>query len=195
MGDAMTLATLPLRARLLLARVNPLVALVLALLVAGAAVQVALVPARARLDADYDAARRLARTPLPPRPAPSAPPPSSDQNLAQFYATLGDARSVERQLKAVFALAARHGLTLEQGEYRTTADRNAKLVAYQVNLPVKGNYRAIWQFAMDVLRAVPHASLDDVAFRRDAIGEAGVDARLRLTFYLAERSAAPGEAR
>jgi len=190
MGGAMTLATLPLRARLLLARVNPLVALVVALIVAGAAVQVALVPARARLDADYDAARRLARTPLPPRP-----PPSSDQNLAQFYATLGDARSVERQLKAVFALAARHGLTLEQGEYRTTVDRNARLVAYQVNLPVKGNYAAIWQFAMDVLRAVPHASLDDVAFRRDAIGEAGVDARLRLTFYLAERSTAPGEAR
>ena len=27
------------------------------------------------------------------------------------------------------------------------------------------------------------------------IGEAGVDARLRLTFYLAERSAAPGDAR
>ena len=98
-------------------------------------------------------------------------------------------------MKAVFALAARHGLTLEQGEYRTTVDRNARLVAYQVNLPVKGNYTAIWQFAMDVLRAVPHASLDDVAFRRDAIGEAGVDARLRLTFYLAERSAAPGEAR
>ena len=48
---------------------------------------------------------------------------------------------------------------------------------------------------MDVLRAVPHASLDDVAFRRDAIGEAGVDARLRLTFYLAERSTTPGEAR
>jgi hypothetical protein len=181
----MTLATLPLRARLLLARVNPLVALVVALIVAGAAVQVALVPARARLEADYEAARRLARTPLPPR----------DQNLAQFYATLGDARSVERQLKAVFALAARHGLTLEQGEYRTTADRNARLVAYQVNLPVKGSYAAIWQFAMDVLRAVPHASLDDVAFRRDAIGEAGVDARLRLTFYLAERSAAPGEVR
>jgi hypothetical protein len=68
----MTLATLLLRARLLLARVNPLVALVVALLVAGAAVQVALVPARARLEADYDAARRLARTPLPQRPEPGA---------------------------------------------------------------------------------------------------------------------------
>jgi len=177
-----------LRARLLLARIDPLVALVLALLLAGAAVQLALVPARARLNADYEAARQAARTPLPPRAAPAAPPPSSDQNLQDFYATLGERRGVERQLKEVFALAARHGLALRQGEYRATNERNAKLVAYQVNLPVKGSYGAIWQFAMDVLRAIPHASLDDVAFRRDSVGQDGVEARLRLTFYLAEGS-------
>lgn len=175
-----------LRARLLLARIDPLVALVLALLLAGVAAQLALVPARARLNADLEAARQAARTPLPPRVAPAAPPPSSDQNLHDFYATLGERRGVERQLKEVFALAARHGLALRQGEYRATNDRNAKLVAYQVNLPVTGNYGAIWQFAMDVLRAIPHASLDDVAFRRDSVGEAGVEARLRLTFYLTE---------
>jgi len=177
-----------LRARLLLARVDPLVALVLALLLAGAAVQAALVPARARLDQEYEAARRAARTPLPPQPVPAAAPPSSDQNLQHFYATLGERRGVERQLKEVFALAERHGLALRQGEYRATNDRNAKLVAYQVNLPVKGSYGAIWEFAMDVLRAIPHASLDDVAFRRDSVGEAGVEARLRLTFYLAQGS-------
>jgi hypothetical protein len=187
MGRAMTLATFPLRARLRLARINPVMALILALVVGGAAVQIALIPARARVNQAYDAARVLARTPLPVRPAPAVAPPSSDQNLAQFYATLGDPRAVERQLKQVFALAARHGLSLQQGEYRTTADRNAKMLAYQVNLPVKGSYGAIWQFAMDVLRAIPHASLDDVAFRRDTISQDGVEARLRLTFYLAER--------
>jgi len=189
----MTAGGLLLRARLLLARIDPLLALVLALLLAGAAVQVALVPARARLDADLDAARQAARTPLPPRAAPAAAPPSSDQNLRDFYATLGERRGVERQLKEVFALAARHGLALRQGEYRATNDRNAKLVAYQVNLPVKGSYGAIWQFAMDVLRAIPHASLDDVAFRRDSIDEAGVEARLRLTFYLADGLAERGK--
>lgn len=182
----MTPAGLLLRARLLLARIDPLVALVLALLLAGAALQVTLVLARADLNADYEAARLAARTPLPPRAAPVAAPPSSDQNLREFYATVGERRGVERQLKQVFALAARHGLVLRQGEYRATADRNAKLIAYQVNLPVKGSYGAIWEFAMDVLRAIPHASLDDVAFRRDSVRQAGVEARLRLTFYLAE---------
>lgn len=174
-----------LRARLLMARVDPLVVLMCALLMSGAGMHLALLPTRADLERDLEAARRAARTPLPMPAAPVAPPPTSDQNLQDFYAALGQPRQVERQLKEVFALAARHGLSLQQGEYRSSTDRNARLVTYQVNLPVRGSYGAIWEFAMDVLGAIPHASLDDVAFRRDSVGQAGVEARLRLTFYLA----------
>lgn len=190
----MTPAGLLLRARLLLRRVDPVTALVLALLIGAAALQAALVPARMRQDRAYEAARREAARPAPPPVAPVAAPPTSDQNLRHFYATLGDRRGVERQLRDVFALAAKHGLVLRQGEYRGAPDRNARLFTYQVNLPVQGSYGAIWGFAMDVLRAIPHASLDDVAFRRDSVGEAGVEARLRLTFYLAEQGGAGGAA-
>ena len=186
-----TAAGLLLRARLRFGRINPVVALAVALVAAGIGAQLALLPARERLDAEYEQAQRLARMPLPVASPSAATPPGSDQNLQHFYATLGDRRGVERQLKDVFALAAKHGLTLSQGEYRSASDRNAKLTTYQVNLPVKGSYGAILGFALDVLRAMPHASLDDVAFRRDAIGDAGVEARLRLTFYLAPASGAP----
>lgn len=179
-----TAAGLLLRARLALGRINPMVALAVVLVLAGIGAQLALLPAREQLDRDYEQARRLARLPVPVAPPAVAPPPSSDQNLQHFYATLGDRRGVERQLKDVFALAAKHGLSLSQGEYRSAQDRNAKLTTYQVNLPVKGSYGAILGFALDVLRAMPHASLDDVAFRRDAVGDTGVEARLRLTFYL-----------
>jgi hypothetical protein len=195
MKRSMTLAGLLLRARLRLGRINPVVALAVALVAAGIGAQLALLPARQRLDAEYEQARRLARMPAPVAAPVAAPPPSSDQNLQHFYATLGDRRGVERQLKEVFALAARHGLTLSQGEYRSANDRNARLSTYQVNLPVKGSYGAILGFALDVLRAMPHASLDDVAFRRDAIGDAGVEARLRLTFYLAPVPGTPGAPR
>ena len=56
---------------------------------------------------------------------------------------------------------------------------------YQVTLPVKGSYGAVWKFGMLALRAIPFASLDEISFRRDAIGDAAVEARLRLTLYLA----------
>jgi hypothetical protein len=114
---------------------------------------------------------------------PAAPAPSAD-SLDAFYAALGPRRYAEQQVKTLFTLAAKSGLSLSQGEYKTGYDRNARVTTYQVNLPVKGSYGAIWQFAFGALRAIPFASLDDVSFRRDSIGDPAVEARLRLTFYL-----------
>ena len=185
--DAMSLSSAWLRLRQALRRVNPVLAAILVCLFTASVLAGWLLDARDRLALDYEAARQQARAPAPV--APPAPPPSSDQNLSAFYATLGERRGVERQLKEVFAIAARHGLSLQQGEYRSSYERGARLTTYQVNLPVKGNYTAIWKFAFDTLRALPHVSLDDVSFRRDSIGDPNVEARLRLTFYLA---AAPG---
>ena len=143
-----------------------------------------------RLDAERDAltlaAARRASVPSPvPAVAPPAAPgaPSAD-NLDAFYAALGPRRYAEQQVKTLFALAAKNGLSLSQGEYKTGYDRNAGVYSYQVNLPVKGSYGAIWQFAFGALRAIPFASLDDIGYRRDTIGDPSVEARLRLTLYL-----------
>ena len=176
-----------LRLQLALRRMNPLIAGALVLLVAVSGAMMWTAMARVEVEQEYTAARQRAAVPAPP--PPSAAPPNADQNLAHFYGALGERRNVERQLKALFALAEKNGLQLRQGEYRSNYDRTARLYTYQLNLPVTGKYAAIWQFAFDALRAVPHASLDDVSFRRDAIGDENVEARLRMTFYL---SAAPG---
>lgn len=121
-----------------------------------------------------------------PAPAPAAPV----DNLAAFYGALGEQRYAEQQVKTLFGLAAKSGLSLRQGDYKAGYDRNAGVRTYQVNLPVKGSYAAIWQFAMAALRAIPFASLDDISFRRDAIGDPAVEARLRLTFYLRDGAGA-----
>ena len=148
------------------------------------------------LDAERDAllAERAARQKAPASaaapsatPAPSAPavqPAPSIDNLDAFYAALGPRRYAEQQVRTLFALAAKNGLALSQGEYKTAYDRNARVTTYQVNLPVKGGYGAIWQFAMGALREIPFASLDEISFRRDGIQDPSVEARLRLTLYL-----------
>jgi hypothetical protein len=123
--------------------------------------------------------------------APEAPPAPPPDNLAAFYGALGDRHGAEQQVKTLFDLAARSGLVLRQGEYKPGYDRNAHVYTYQVNLPVKGSYASIWQFAMAALRALPFASLDDISFRREAIGDATVEARLRLTLYLRDGMVQP----
>ncbi len=181
-----------LRLRLMLLRANPLVlaAGILVFVMAGAlawtlnavwAMERAQ-EARAAL-AKQKALVTTARSPAAEPEAAPAPVQAPD-NLAAFYGALGARGRAEQQVKTLFGLATKSGLVLRQGEYKPGYDRNAKVYTYQVNLPVKGSYAAIWQFAMAALRTIPFASLDEITFHRDAIGDATVDARLKLTLYL-----------
>lgn len=185
----MSLSALWLRLTLALRRTHPIVAGGVALALAVMAAILFMLQALVDLDEQYAEARRQAALPPPAPGALAPPPPSADQNLAHFHASLGERGKVERQLKTLFALAEKNGLALRQGEYRSSQDRAGRFLTYQITLPVTGRYGAIWQFAFDALRALPHASLDDVGFRRDGIGSETVEARLRMTLHL---SAAPG---
>ena len=138
---------------------------------------------------EHQLALALAATPVKVQ----LPVLTPNENLARFYATLGEKRYAEQQVDTLFALAGKNGITLSQGEYRSGYDLNARVHTYQVTLPIKGSYAAIWQFAQQALAALPFASLDDISFKRENIGEANVEARVRLTLYLADQ--APGAAK
>lgn len=181
-----------LRLRLALKGPGPVVYGALALCVLALAAIAWLLQAQEVVETARVEARRVAALP-PPAPAvlaPAAAPATDDYHLALFEAALGERRNAEQGVKALFALATKSGLTLRQGEYKSAYEKNARLHTYQVTLPVKGNYGAIWQFALGALRAIPFAALDEISFKRDAIGETSVEARVRLTFYLTERPGA-----
>jgi hypothetical protein len=119
-----------------------------------------------------------------PRTAPASAPAPDDSNLALFYRTLGDQRYAEQQVRTLFGLAEKTGLTLSRGTYRSMRDEQARLIRYQIDLPVKGSYASIWRFSLLALRAIPFASLDDISFKRETAGDPGVEAHLRFTLYL-----------
>jgi hypothetical protein len=185
---AAALSTLVLRLRLWLAARGPVACAGAVLCVAGVLALGLLLPERALQGQRRAVALGLATLPQPP--VAVAAPVTANANLALFYDTLGERRYAEQQVKTLFALASKTGLVLSQGEYKGTLERNGRFHTYQVNLPVKGNYGAIWQFAMLALRAIPFASLDEISFRRETIGEPVVEARVRITLYLTDQ--APG---
>jgi hypothetical protein len=150
----------------------------------------ALVAARAVRQAAPATAAATATTTTAAQPAAPAPVQAADP-LEAFYTALGPRRYAEQQVRTLFTLAAKNGLSLSQGDYKAGYDRNARVATYQVNLPVKGSYAAVWQFAMGALRAIPFASLDDISFYREANGDATVEARLRLTLYLRDGTGQP----
>ena len=184
------ITTVWLRLRIALSAANPVALGALLLCIASALALAWLVPAR-ELVAEAALASRYAIEPEPvAAPQVVAAPATDEHHLALFYGTLGERRHTEQQVKALFALAAKSGLVLRQGEYKAAYDRNARLHSYQVTMPVKGNYGAIWRFALGALRAIPFAALDEISFKRDAIGDTQVEARIRLTLYLNERPGA-----
>jgi hypothetical protein len=188
-----TFASPMLRLRIMLMRANPIVLAVSVLVVvlAGAlawTLHAVWALERAQAASAAQAPRQAQAAPATtPAPAPAAAP----DNLAAFYGALGERHGAEQQVRTLFSLASKSGLVLRQGEYKAGFDRNAHVYTYQVNLPVKGTYQAIWQFAMAALRAIPFASLDEITFHRDAIGDATVEARLRLTLYLRDGAPQP----
>jgi hypothetical protein len=190
-----TLGAPLLRLRLAFLRANPiaLAAAVVALAMAGTlawsarAVWVLKREQEARAVQTKPVQKAEAAAPETAVPAPVPPP----DNLATFYGALGERRGAEQQVRTLFDLATKSGLVLRQGDYKPGYDRNAHVYTYQVNLPVKGSYASIWQFAMAALRAIPFASLDDISFHRDAIGDTTVEARLRLTLYLRDGTEQP----
>lgn len=175
-----------LRARILFARMGVIGVVSALLLVAGIAVIAWLVQATQVLRQMQEPAAQSAAL---PKPVPKLEVPAGDDNIVQFYRTLGERRYAGEQIKTMFALASKAGLVLSKGEYREAFDPNAKLWTYQVTLPVRGAYAAIWAFALQSLQAIPFASLDDIGFHRDAIGDPDVEARLRFTIYLRDRPA------
>lgn len=179
---AIDMSALRLQAQLLLRRAGAPACIAVALCVLGVAGGVWAWQQRA-------VAARLEARPLPAPPVgvvAVAPAATANDNLARFYATLGPQRHAEQQVKQLFDLAAKHGLVLAQGEYKSSYDKASRVAAYQVTLPLKGSYAAVWQFALQALRAMPFASLDELSFRREQIADTQIEARLRLTFYLSD---------
>jgi hypothetical protein len=185
----MNAAAVALQLRLWLGARSPVTLLACILLLAMGSLTLWLLPQRALQADQHRAALRQAAAPASVAVPGAAA--SANDNLALFYGALGEKRYAEQQVKTLFGLAAKSGLTLSQGEYKTGYDRNARLHTYQVTLPVRGSYAEIWKFSLLALRTIPFASLDELSFKRETINDAQLEARLRLTLYLADQPGGP----
>lgn len=108
--------------------------------------------------------------------------------LAAFYGAFPQSSDLPDLLEKVFAAAKRQTLKLEQGEYRVIRDNAGGLTQFQLTLPVRGSYPQIRKFVDGALIDVPTLALDSIQFERQKVGEAAVDAKVKLVVYLGQRS-------
>jgi hypothetical protein len=74
-------------------------------------------------------------------------------------------------------------LSLNAGKYEMTSSKNGDITRYRVTLPVTGPYPRIRRFIDATLAALPAASISDLRIQRKTVGDAVVEAQIRLTFY------------
>jgi hypothetical protein len=181
-------SALMLRLRLAVTALGPVFCAACVMIVVGAAALLLLLPQRAVQAERHVQAMRMVT--MPAAATLKLPAATANENLELFYATLGEQRYAEQQVKTLFALAGKANLSLSQGEYKSAYERNARFHTYQVTLPVKGTYGQVWSFGLMALRSIPYASLDELSFKRENIGDPQLEARMRLTLYLSDQGGA-----
>jgi hypothetical protein len=85
-------------------------------------------------------------------------------------------------LQVVFDSAKGQKLGLPRGEYQFRSEANAPLVTVTASFPVTADYGTIKAFTADVLRSVPHASLDELRMNREGAGSKTLESWIRFSF-------------
>ncbi len=106
------------------------------------------------------------------------------EQLIEFYQFFPSQNSVPQHLDKIYRAAQVHGIQLAQANYAPSTEKRARLLRYQITLPVKGSYVQLRKFVATVLAAVPNASLDNINFERQKIGDQTINAKIKLTLYL-----------
>ncbi len=108
-----------------------------------------------------------------------------ESELTAFYGFFADSSSVPDALGRLNDAVARSGLTLEAAEYRLAREGTLRLTRYEVTLPLRGTYAQVRNFVSLLLDEMPQVALDDVTVKRESVSAPAIEARLRLSIYLA----------
>ena len=111
---------------------------------------------------------------------------SDQERLTRFYAALVPPKEVPVALAKLFEAAQAAKISVRQGEFQRSANAAGRYQVLQVSLPVKAGYGQVMGFVDDVLAALPALSLEEIVFKRETAGSAGVEATLKFALYLAE---------
>jgi hypothetical protein len=179
------LTLIRLRAELALRRLNPLWLGVILVWLASIGLLVGVLPImhdRLR-SAEQELAALELRRKEPPAPPVMTQAAIEQEHLERFNAMLGDDATLEQQLEQLFGIATDLELALPQGQYRLNCEAAGNYCNYRIQLPVSGTYPLVRTFLGQALRAIPFASVNEVAFRREGVSDSDVEARIDMSFF------------
>ena len=120
----------------------------------------------------------------PPVIAPSVPEQGDAQALEAFYAQFPGMTGLSDMVEQLHKQAKADDIVLDVGEYKLQVEEDGRLVRYEILLPIKTGYPEMRRFIDEALHQFPTLGLKDISFKREAIGDDRMQAKLNLVLYL-----------
>jgi len=160
--------------------------------VAAATYWLVLQPAREALAATLaELGREAAAADAKPALSPAL---SEGEQLAAVRVVLQRAPEPAGLVRRMSGLAQAEQIALPQGEYVQQFHSTTQVQQVHVTQSVRASYPQLRRYIEAVLRAIPNASLDQVAARRDNVGQSRLEVRLRWSFWMQPPDTAPARA-
>jgi hypothetical protein len=106
------------------------------------------------------------------------------RQLEGVRASLGGRRDPTALIRRLGELAQAEKIAIAQAEYQQRFMPATSLLHIQVTQPVTASYPQARRYVEAVLREMPNASLDQIAVRRDNVGQSRLEVRLRWSFWI-----------
>jgi hypothetical protein len=90
-------------------------------------------------------------------------------------------------LRAIYAIAAKQGITVAQSEFQTNNEGRGGLRQLQVTLPMRTNYPQFKAFTQELLRQHAGISLDQLQIKRESITQKQPEVRIKLSLWIDPR--------
>ena len=127
-----------------------------------------------------DLERRLASRANAAQAAPATP----QQQLAEFQSRFTGEKRIAAAVGRLQAAAKRHGVQLDQAEFRFASEAGEPLLRYTMVLPVKAEYRALRRFVREALHELPGLAIEEANLRRNDPKSAALEAQLRFVLFV-----------
>lgn len=113
-----------------------------------------------------------------------SPDEAEAKRLQAVRALLRSDAQPAQLIAQLHALATAAQLQVAQSDYSRHVHPGTGLVQVVVQQPVRASYAHVKRYIESVLREHPNASLDQIAARRENVGQTELEVRLRWTFWI-----------
>jgi len=103
--------------------------------------------------------------------------------VKRFYEVLPDQDGFNQAITEILHTAEDYGFLPDRSDYTESLVLQARMVRYQIKLPLIASYIEVRKFISDVMNAQPTIALHNVSFSRDDINEELVDANIEFVLY------------